>query len=73
MICCVEDISFQPILCEYAPGCISRLKPDQHGDWFVVRGKMIFKESPIYDDIGPILVVSYIRPAKAADPELATF
>lgn len=73
MTCCVEDIAFQPIICEYAQGCISRLKPDQHGDWFVVRGKMIFKESPIYDDIGPILVVSYIRPAKAADPELATF
>lgn len=73
MTCCVEDISFQPIICEYAPGCISRLKPDQHGDWFVVRGKMTFQESPIYDDIGPILVVSYIRSAKAADPELATF
>ena len=73
MTCCVEDISFQPIFCEYAPGCISRLKPDQHGEWFVVRGKMTFQESPIYDDIGPILVVSHIRPAKAADPELATF
>ena len=73
MTCCVEDISFQPIFCEYAPGCISRLKPDQHGEWFVVRGRMTFQESPIYDDIGPILVVSYIRPAKAADPELATF
>lgn len=73
MTCCVEDIAFQPIICEYAQGCISRLKPNQHGDWFVVRGKMTFKESPIYDDIGPILAVSYIRPAKAADPELATF
>ncbi len=74
MTCCVEDITFQPIVCKYAPGCLSRLKADQHGEWFTVTGRMTFEENPIYDgDMGPILVVSHIRPSKEANPEVATF
>lgn len=74
MTCCIDDITFQPMVCVYGKGCIVRLKPDQHGDWFYVTGKLEFKPSPFYNyDIGPVLTVSHITSCKPANPDIASF
>ena len=69
MTCCVDDIQFCGIPCEYADA--SGLEPRS---WVMVNAKIRAEKHPLYTgDLGPVLTAISVVPAEPADPDVATF
>lgn len=69
MTCCVEDIQFCGVPCEYAEA--AKLKARS---WIMVTAKIRAERHPLYKgDIGPILTALSVEPAQPAAQEVVTF
>ena len=68
MTCCVEDITFLAVPCQYPDS--AQLKPRS---WVQVTAKVAVKRHAIYHGKGPILTALQIEPAEPATEEVATF
>jgi uncharacterized repeat protein (TIGR03943 family) len=69
MTCCVDDIQFCGIPCEYADA--AKLEPRS---WVTVTAKIAAEKHPLYKgDLGPVLAALSVVPAEPADPDVATF
>ena len=69
MTCCVDDIQFCGIPCNYADA--ASLEPRS---WVMVTAKITAEKHPLYKgDLGPVLTATSVVPAEAAQPDVATF
>lgn len=69
MTCCVEDIQFCGIPCNYVDA--KRLKPRQ---WVMVNAKITAENHPLYKgELGPVLTAITVTDAAPAEPDVATF
>ena len=69
MTCCVDDIQFCGIPCEYADA--AKLEPRS---WVTVTAKIAAEKHPLYKgDLGPVLAALSVVAAEPADPDVATF
>lgn len=69
MTCCVEDIQFCGVPCEYAEA--AKLKARS---WIMVTAKIRSEQHPLYKgDTGPILTALSVEPAQPAAQEVVTF
>ena len=68
MTCCVEDITFLALPCEWAQA--SEL---EQRSWYIVTAKIAVKHHSLYRGTGPILTASSVTPAEPAVPDVATF
>ena len=69
MTCCVDDIQFCGIPCNYADA--ASLEPRS---WVMVTAKITAEKHPLYKgDLGPVLTAISVVPAEAAQPDVATF
>ena len=69
MTCCVDDIQFCGIPCEYVDA--AKLEPRS---WVTVTAKIAAEKHPLYKgDLGPVLAALSVVPAEPADPDVATF
>ena len=68
MTCCVEDITFLALPCEWAHA--SELEPRS---WHTVTAKIAVKRHSVYRGAGPILTANSVLPASPAVPDVATF
>lgn len=69
MTCCVEDIQFCGIPCNYVDA--KRLKPRQ---WVMVNAKITAENHPLYKGgLGPVLTAITVTDAAPAEPDVATF
>lgn len=69
MTCCVEDIQFCGVPCEYAEA--AKLKARS---WIMVTAKIRVEQHPLYKgDTGPILTALSVEPAQPAAQEVVTF
>ena len=69
MTCCVDDIQFCGIPCEYADA--AKLEPRS---WVTVTAKIAAEKHPLYKgDLGPVMAALSVVPAEPADPDVATF
>jgi G3E family GTPase len=69
MTCCVEDIQFAGVVCEYpkAPAVVQDRK------WYTVTAKVIVKKHKAYGKVGPVLEAVSVVPAEPPAEEVATF
>ncbi len=68
MTCCVEDIQFAGVACQY-PDSFSL----QNGQWALVTAKIIIGPHEAYGREGPVLQVLQIETACAPEEETATY
>jgi len=68
MTCCVDDISYGAVLCEWTKA--QNLKTR---DWVIVTAKINVKYHAIYGEKGPVLRVLSAEPAEVPAQEVATF
>jgi uncharacterized repeat protein (TIGR03943 family) len=70
MTCCVDDIQFCGIPCNYAGS--SKLQPR---DWVMVKARIKAENHPLYKgELGPVLTAISVQPgAEPAKPDVATF
>ncbi len=69
MTCCVEDIQFCGIPCQYAQA--RNLTPR---DWVMVTARISAEKHSLYKgELGPVLTALQVEPAQSADPDVATF
>lgn len=69
MTCCVEDIQFCGIPCNYVDA--KKLKPRQ---WVMVNAKITAENHPLYKgELGPVLTAITVTDAAPAEPDVATF
>lgn len=68
MTCCVEDIQFMGIPCQFAGS--AGLKPRS---WVMVTAKIAAKKHSLYKGVGPVLTAVSVEPAERAGEEVCTF
>ena len=70
MTCCVEDIQFCGIPCQYAKAAELKSR-----DWVMVTAKVAAEKHPLYKgELGPVLTAMEVTTgAQPADPDVATF
>lgn len=68
MTCCVEDITYCGMICEYNGG----EKPKTE-DWVEIDAEMSVEYHKIYKQKGPVLKVSKIKPSTPPEQKVATF
>ena len=68
MTCCVEDIQFAGVICDYA-------KRDElkQGDWVKVKAKVHNRYEEVYREEGPVFEVLSVWKTKAPEQEVAVF
>lgn len=67
MTCCAEDTQFSGLYCENGA---DKIYPE---GWAVLTAKITVKKSNVYGQVGPVLSLVSITPAKAPDEPVATF
>lgn len=69
MTCCVEDIQFCGVPCEYADAAKWKAR-----SWILVTARIRAERHPLYKgDTGPILTALSVEPAQPAAQEVVTF
>ena len=69
MTCCVDDIQFCGIPCNYAGS--AKLQPR---DWVMVTASIRSEKHPLYKgELGPVLTAISVESAEPANPDVATF
>ena len=68
MTCCVEDIEFMGVPCQYAGS--DQL---QTRSWVMVTAKVEAKRHSLYKGVGPVLTAMSVEPAERAQEEVCTF
>ena len=68
MTCCVEDIQFMGVPCQYADS-----KSLKTRSWVLVTAKVEAKRHALYKGIGPVLTAVSVEPTAAAQEEVCTF
>lgn len=68
MVCCAEDISYKPIVCE-ADAPVSY----ENRAWLMVKAKVEIYKHKMYKDVGPVLHLISATPAAPPEQEVATF
>ena len=68
MTCCVDDIQFAGVVCEY-PDAFSL----KNGQWATVTAEIRLGRHKAYDREGPILTVREVEPALPPEEEVASF
>ena len=68
MTCCVEDITFAGLICEYIGD-----PPVKNGEWITITAKIEIKKHRAYGKKGPVLTVISTEPAEPPQQEVATF
>ncbi len=68
MTCCVDDIQFAGMVCEYAKASILENK-----QWIKITAKLAVKNHRLYGRPGPVLSVLDICLTTPPEPEVATF
>ena len=68
MTCCVEDIQFMGVPCQYAGS--NELKTRS---WVMVTAKVEAKRHSLYKGVGPVLTALSVEPAERAQEEVCTF
>ena len=69
MTCCVDDIQFCGIPCNYAGS--AKLQPR---DWVMVTASIRSEKHPLYKGkLGPVLTAISVESAEPANPDVATF
>ena len=68
MECCVDDITYCPLVCRYEG---ARTVP--HKSWAVVTGKLSIRFSNLYGKKGPVLTVTSLVPSNEPEEPVATF
>ncbi len=68
MTCCVEDIQFMGVPCQFAGS--EGLRPRS---WVIVTAKIAAKKHSLYKGVRPELTAVSVEPAERADEEVCTF
>ena len=69
MTCCVDDIQFCGIPCNYAGSA-----KQQPRDWVMVTASIRSEKHPLYKgELGPVLTAISVESAEPANPDVATF
>ena len=69
MTCCVDDIQFCGIPCQYEQSAELKSR-----SWVMVTARISAQDHPLYKgDLGPVLVALEVIPAEPANPDVATF
>ncbi len=68
MVCCAEDISYKPIVCE-APEEV----PYETNSWLLLEAKIEVYKHKLYKNKGPVLRMVKATPAPQPEQEVATF
>lgn len=68
MVCCAEDISYKPIVCE-APEAV----PFENRSWLMLEAKIEIYKHKMYKTAGPVLRMIKATPAPPPEQEVATF
>ena len=68
MVCCAEDISFKPIVCEAGESVNY-----ENRSWMMVKAKIEIYKHKMYKSAGPVLKLISATPAAAPEQEVATF
>ena len=69
MTCCVQDIQFAGLLCQWT----DQAQTLKNGEWVKVRFTVKNEYTPIYQEEGPVLYVQTLAPCEPTEPEVATF
>ena len=68
MTCCVQDISYCGVLCEW-----TKTQTMQNRDWMDITARISVKYHKVYGEKGPVLKVISAQKAEAPEQEVATF
>ena len=68
MVCCAEDISFKPIVCE-APEAVDF----ENRSWMMIKARIEIYKHKMYKSAGPVLKLISATPAAPPEQEVATF
>ncbi|MBQ6823966.1 MAG: GTPase [Clostridia bacterium] len=68
MTCCVDDIQFAGVVCEY-PDAFSL----KNGQWVTLNAKIRLGNHPAYDRMGPVLTALEVENALPPEEEVAAF
>ena len=68
MTCCVEDIQFMGIPCQYAGSASLQTR-----SWVTVTAKAEAKRHALYKGVGPVLTAISVEPADAPEEDVCTF
>ncbi len=70
MTCCVEDIQFAGLVCNWDKSKVSKMPKDS---WVTVTAKIHKQFHLIYGGVGPVLTATVVTEATAPEQEVATF
>ncbi len=68
MTCCVEDIQFMGVPCQFVGSEGLRTR-----SWVTVTAKVAARRHPLYKGVGPVLTALKVEPAEPAEQEYCTF
>ena len=68
MTCCVQDIQFAGLVCEWAD-----MAPWHNKDWATVKATIAVKEHSCYGRVGPVLTGITVEKAEKPENEVATY
>lgn len=68
MTCCVDDIQFAAFVYKS-----DEKKKLSIGDWITAKAVVKMEYEDAYNEVGPVLHCTQIKPAEPSDPEVATF
>ena len=68
MVCCAEDISYKPIVCE-----AEEAVPYENKSWMMITAKIAIYQHKMYRSPGPVLKLISAHPAAPPEAEVATF
>lgn len=68
MTCCVEDISYSAVVCEFEDA-----KKIKNKSWIKIEAKFMHKYHELYQSDGPILKIISVEDAKEPENPVATF
>ncbi len=71
MTCCVEDISYSALVCEWDPALIQEKL--EHRGWAKITATVELRYHRVYGRKGPVLKIVDIVPGKKPEKEVATF
>lgn len=70
MTCCIEDIRFAGLVCNWDKAKVSKMPADS---WVTVTAKIHKQFHLTYGGVGPVLTATVVTPAEAPAQEVATF
>lgn len=68
MTCCIEDVTFKPMICECEDASSINSK-----SWYIITAKINFKKHRLYKAKGPVLTLIDFALSSAPEQEIATF